>query len=311
MIWIEILSRHRDVAARFRIIGTQARIGRGYDNDVIVDDPYVAAEHLRVFRDEDGNLVAEDLGSANGTFVDGNKGRVSRFIVDGRHPIRIGHTYLRIRDISHAVERERLAPPERRILPVVLAILIGASIVAFEALKIWLMQTGEARISSYLTPLLTLTAMLFAWVGLWALLARVFSGRSRFARNMLIALIGTVGFVLYNEFAEMAAFAWTWPVAATYQYVAVWLIFALTCFLHLREVGQRRSWLKGAVVAGLLVVGISAQTLQQSEALSDSGRQTAVHRLKPPGFRMVPLRDRSAFFERIGDLKARLDGDRT
>jgi pSer/pThr/pTyr-binding forkhead associated (FHA) protein len=57
MIWVEILSRHRDIAARFRIAAPEARIGRGYDNDVIIDDPYVAAQHLRVFRDEAGQLV--------------------------------------------------------------------------------------------------------------------------------------------------------------------------------------------------------------------------------------------------------------
>jgi hypothetical protein len=67
MIWVEILSRHRDVAARVRVMGDEASIGRGYDNDVIVDDPYVAAHHLRVFRDAAGKLIAQDLGSANGT----------------------------------------------------------------------------------------------------------------------------------------------------------------------------------------------------------------------------------------------------
>ena len=38
MIWVEILSRHRDIAARFRFPGPEVRIGRGYDNDVIIDD---------------------------------------------------------------------------------------------------------------------------------------------------------------------------------------------------------------------------------------------------------------------------------
>jgi pSer/pThr/pTyr-binding forkhead associated (FHA) protein len=66
MIWVEILSRHRDVVNRVRIAGEEATIGRGYDNDVIVDDPYVAARHLRVSRDEAGQLVAKDLGSVNG-----------------------------------------------------------------------------------------------------------------------------------------------------------------------------------------------------------------------------------------------------
>jgi hypothetical protein len=311
MIWIEILSRHRDVAARFRIAGPEARIGRGYDNDVIIDDPYVAAQHLRVFRDESGQLVAEDMGSANGVFLDGGNSRHARIIVDGQKPIRIGQTCLRVRDTGHAVERERVAQPERQILPVVLAVALGVLVLAVDALKIWLMQTTEPRASAYLTPLLVVAGTVLAWAGLWALLSRIFSGRSHFLRNLLIALTGLFIFSLYDQAARFAAFAWTWPVANTYQYVAVWSILAAVCFLHLRETGPGRLLLKGAVVTTLLATAIALQTLQQSEAFSDSGRQTTTHLLMPPAFRLAPLRDESAFFADIGRLRAKLDGDRS
>src|SRR6478735_7276718 len=143
MIWVEILSRQREVAARFRIATPEIRIGRGYDNDVVIDDPYVAARHLRVFRHDDGHLVAEDVGSANGTFIDGSRTRLSSFTVDGKQPIRIGQTYLHIRDANHEVEREQLAPPERHVLPIVLTVVLAVVLVGVDALKIWLTQTGE------------------------------------------------------------------------------------------------------------------------------------------------------------------------
>jgi hypothetical protein len=152
MIWVEILSRHRDIATRVRVTGPEARIGRGYDNDVIVDDPYVAACHLRVFRDGTGQLVVEDLGSANGMFLDGGKSRLARLIVDGSQPICIGQTCLRVRDLNHAVEPERLVQPQWRNLPIVLAASLAAAILGIEALKIWLTQTSEIRASSYISP---------------------------------------------------------------------------------------------------------------------------------------------------------------
>ena len=167
MIWVEILSRQREVAARFRVVASEVRIGRGYDNDVVIDDPYVAAKHLRVYRHDDGHLVAEDVGSANGTFLDGNRTRLSTFTVDGKQPIRIGQTYLHIRDVNHEVERERLAPTERHALPIVLTIVLAMVLVGIDVLKIWLTQTGEARLSAYLTPLLTVASALLVWVGLW------------------------------------------------------------------------------------------------------------------------------------------------
>ena len=273
MIWVEILSRQREVTARFRIAGPEAHIGRGYDNDVIVDDPYVAARHPRVFHDEAGQLIAEDLDSTNGSFVDGSRSRVARMVVDGEDPIRIGQTYLRVRDSGHAVEPERVAPPERRIAPVAAVAALGVALLGLSALQVWLAQTSELRASSYLMPLLSVAAAVLAWAGIWALMSRIFSGRSRFLRNLLVTLSGFLVFSLYYEFARVSAFALNWATASTYQYVATWLILAVVCFLHLREVGPTRLKLKGAFVTALLITAIAVQTMQRSEAFSDSGRQ--------------------------------------
>ena len=310
MIWVEILSRHRDVAARFGIAGPEVRIGRGYDNDVIVDDPYVAARHVRVFRDEAGQLVAEDMGSVNGTFLDGGKSRQARIIIDGSKPIRIGQTCLRVRDVDYAVERERQARPERGMLPILGAAALGGVTLGIYLLKVWLTQTSEPRISNYLTPSLMLVVAVLAWAGLWALFSRIFSGHSRFLRNLTIVLVGAFAVTLYNQLAQIFAFAWTWPVGVTYQYVSTWSIVAVMCFFHLREIGSARLWLKGSIVTVVLVVLIAVQALQQSEAFFDSGRQNTTRLLMPPSFRAVPFRDENAFFGEIADLKAKLDRDR-
>jgi len=124
------------------------------------------------------------------------------------------------------------------------------------------------------------------------------------------ALSAVFAFSFYNEFAQYLAFAWTWSAASTYQYLAAWLILAVACFLHLREVGASRLWLKGALVTALLAVAVTVQTLQRSEAFSDSGRQITAHVLMPPAFRAVPFRDQAAFFGEIANLKSKLDSDR-
>jgi hypothetical protein len=310
MIWIEILSRHRDVAARFGIAGPEVRIGRGYDNDVVVDDPYVAAHHLRIVRDEAGQLVAEDMGSINGTFLEGGRSRLARIIVDGDKPIRIGQTHLRVRGVDYAVERERPARPERGMLPVLGAAALGGMTLGIYLLKVWLSQTSEPRVSSYLMPSLMLIVTVLAWAGLWALLSRVFSGQSRFLRNLMIVLVGAFAITLYNELAQIFAFAWTWPVGVTYQYISIWSIIAAMCFFHLREVGRARLWLKGAIVTTVLVILVAVQALQQSEAFFDSGRQNTTRLLMPPSFRVAPFRDENAFFGDIADLKAKLERDR-
>ena len=46
-------------------------------------------------------LIAEDLGSANGLFDGDSDKRSARLVLDGDRPIRIGRTYLRVRDASY------------------------------------------------------------------------------------------------------------------------------------------------------------------------------------------------------------------
>jgi hypothetical protein len=310
MIWVEILSRHRDVVARFRVDGDEAHIGRGYGNDVIIDDPYVAVRHVRVFRDEAGRLVAENAGSKNGMFLDRDSTRRGRIDVDPERPIRIGNTYVRIREPDYAVPLERLTGARRSVWPIVIAAALGVSILGLEALFLWLMQTGEPRTSMYLTPLLTIAGWAVAWVSAWTVVCRVFFGQSSFLQNLLIALSGLLVYSLYREFAQFAAFAFTWPAGVTYDYAVQSFIIAAVCFFHLRETGRSHLALKGALVVALLAVAIAVQTVLRSEAVSDFGPQNIARRLLPPALRLAPVRNESDFFAEIERLKAGLDHDR-
>jgi FHA domain len=57
-------------------------IGRGEDCDIVLPDRQVSRHHFRVVRDDDGYNV-EDLGSKNGTYVNGAPVRASVQLQDG------------------------------------------------------------------------------------------------------------------------------------------------------------------------------------------------------------------------------------
>ncbi|MBX3258747.1 MAG: FHA domain-containing protein, partial [Labilithrix sp.] len=46
-------------------------VGRSWPADVVVDDPSVSRAHARFFVGPDGGVVFEDLGSKNGTRLNG------------------------------------------------------------------------------------------------------------------------------------------------------------------------------------------------------------------------------------------------
>jgi hypothetical protein len=184
-------------------------------------------------------------------------------------------------------------------------------VLGFIALRVWLTQTGEPRLSNYMIPLVTMAGLVLVWVGIWALVSRLLAGRSQFLPNLMIALVAVLVSLVYNELAKYAAFGLTWPVPIDYEYAATWLILAAVCFLHLRAISTRGTWLKGTAVAVLLVLAIGVQTLQRSEAFSDSGRQNTTRLLLPPEFRTVPLRTPDRFFDNVANLKAEIDADRS
>ncbi|MDI6711601.1 MAG: FHA domain-containing protein [Anaerosomatales bacterium] len=69
-------------------------IGRSPDADLVIADEFVSAIHARVTPDSDG-VVVEDLGSTNGTLLDGQpvtrplRGSVGSRIVLGRNEIEV------------------------------------------------------------------------------------------------------------------------------------------------------------------------------------------------------------------------------
>jgi hypothetical protein len=70
-------------------------LGRGTEADVIVDDAGVSRRHAEVHAEGD-RLTVVDLGSTNGTYVDGEKISGSAHLVDGSR-IRVGRSQLTVR----------------------------------------------------------------------------------------------------------------------------------------------------------------------------------------------------------------------
>ena len=79
------------------------------DDGRLGGDPEISRRHARVSRGADGQLTIEDLGSANGTFVNDERIDAPRTLELG-DVVRVGKTVLQVRDRSGAVP-EKLRPP--------------------------------------------------------------------------------------------------------------------------------------------------------------------------------------------------------
>lgn len=76
-------------------LGSPAVVGRSKDADIVIDDPYASDLHLR-FSLQDGTVVLHDLGSTNGTYVNGRRVTVPTSLSRG-DAVQIGKTVLEVR----------------------------------------------------------------------------------------------------------------------------------------------------------------------------------------------------------------------
>lgn len=286
VMWIEVLSRHGEVAARERIEASEARIGRAFDNDVVIDDPHVAPHHLRIFRAEDGELVAEDLNTLNGLYPEHGATRVARLQLAPEPGMRIGRTILRVHDGAHPVAPEKpLTPPRAH---AAWAAGLGVAVIGMLFAIEWLGITTERSTNVLLLPLLGFATFLVLWTGLWALLSRLFFGQARFALQLRIALTACLAFLVWDQLGEWLSYALAWPQLDDYAAYGMWAMVGAACYGHLLSIGPRHMRIAMGVIAALLVAGTAMQYTGRAEARRLTGEPATLGELKPPQFRLRP-----------------------
>ena len=90
-------------------------IGRSSMNDLPISDKMLSRQHARIVRDTDGGMTVEDLGSRNGTFLNGERISIIQPLkpgelrVPGRSPC-----YRRLRRARRPVRaRQRIRSTDR------------------------------------------------------------------------------------------------------------------------------------------------------------------------------------------------------
>jgi hypothetical protein len=309
VMWIEVLGRHHEVASRHRLEAGALAIGRAYDNDLILDDPAVAAHHVTIAQDEAGAWFAQDRGSVNGLYIEGSTQRRERIALSGGEVLRVGRTLLRLRNASFPVAPERAiesGTPHWR--------LIGAGSLVAAAVILagtWLSQTVKPEVSSYLTPLAATAAFLLLWVGFWSLMSRIFAGQARFERHLLVALAGFLVNLALDKGWDLVAYVFAIPTSALGSSAVGWALVAAISYAHMLVIGPGRLGIKAASVTLLAVTAIGLQWVAARELEKTSGAQTDQTTLLPPALRIVPGKDDAKFFEATGALRAKLEKARS
>ena len=311
--FIETLARNGDVLHRHQVNSLPIRLGRGYDNDFILDDAFAAPRHAVIEADGDGNgdgkLVLRDLGSKNGVIHRGK--RHATLPLTGNTVLRIGHTTLRVRAANFDVAPE-LVDRTRHGWEGMLPALVGILMIGATALFIvWINDTQSFQLVRYLQALAYGIGAALVWSGAWAFANRLFGRQARLGRHLFIFGCGVTALAAYKIASSAVAYAFSLEGLTRYSSHAAIAVVAGVIFYHLGTVKPHntRRFALACTVLALLGSGLKLLSNEQrTGSLADDPYMSVVLQ---PSMRVSPDHSVDEYMGDVTALKKKLDEERT
>jgi len=158
-------------------------IGRGFDNDVIINDQFISVRHLQISSDGD-ILKVKDLSSKNGTYRSDAKQKIKECNVNSGTEFIIGRTRIRIYLNSHHLRPTQSLHRKNKIITLIkkpstawilILVMMGLSFIDAKLNLI----TKEPFVTFLLSPISDAIIVLI-WAGFWAFIGRLIRHRTRF-----------------------------------------------------------------------------------------------------------------------------------
>ncbi|HZP94550.1 MAG TPA: FHA domain-containing protein [Burkholderiales bacterium] len=287
-MFLELLDRAGEVRSRVRVSGLPFTIGRAYDNDLILDDPFVAPHHLRIERRDDGALELVDLGSRNGLYLVEPLQRVTRLALGADQRVRVGHTQLRLREANFPVEPERedtmpwFSALDRPVF--FLALLLAAGLLLWDA---YVSAYDESATVQIVASVLAALLGTLAWAGVWAFIGRLATHHAGFYAHGAIALLGMTAIWVVYDLVGYLEFSLSLEDAQPFGLAAALGCLGAVIYGHLRLVSRlsaRRAAATAGTVSGTLLGALLVVEFVASMAYSPDPDFSAS--LKAPLFRL-------------------------
>ncbi|MQA39362.1 FHA domain-containing protein [Rugamonas aquatica] len=306
--FIEILARNGDVLHRHKVAALPIRLGRSYDNDVILDDAHSAAAHAIVDANEQGELVLRDLGSQNGTYLKGK--RQTSVVLSGDTMVRLGHTRLRVRAADFPVAAE-IADTTMHGWEGTVPAAIGLALIAiFTCLETWLSDVEPFALIRYLLVLASSLAAGLLWSGLWALANRLFGSHARLGRHLFILGSGLATVGLWKIGSAALAYAWSAETFTRYGNLVTLAIACGMLFFHLITIKPHHPRRFAVSCWVMLVGGAGLMLMTNLQGTGRAADELYMSVLLPPEVRHSPDHSVDQFMADAAKLKTGADAAR-
>jgi len=278
------------------------RVGRGYQNDLIIADSHVSAEHLVISTGDEGWIV-EDLGSENGVFVKKHSKVLKQARLESGDEIRIGKTRLRIVSPSHPVGQTKPLVRKNIFLKKIShpfsAWAVVLLMIALYALEEYLMTPRNLSIWKLTSGAVVIVLLVMIWGGVWAFVGRLTKQKARFFAQLSL---GALFFILLIPLGNFSTHLGYFASSRVVEGVSSAILSAVLCTVFL--VGnlaiatnislRKRIWVASSVSLVIISIAMLLYFTAKDE-FNPNPNFYAV--LKPPLIKISYSKSINKFFE--------------
>jgi hypothetical protein len=312
---VEVINRQEKVIRRTVTKDLPATIGRSYENDIIIDDPYVNRSHCRIVQNDEKELYLIDCGSENGILNSGKRNETVKIpTINGLNVI-LGKTVIRLRTsdfLCQPVKPLRITREPSSLFNI--HIKNHVMFLLFTALYLG-MRTFLLTTSDYLESGLPLFFAILVgggfWCTGWAFLNRVLSDQFNFFLH--ISLLCVVGLFLDLCLISISYLSFLVQLD-TFVKILILTVCTITMigllYSHLSLLGSLKLY------GRLIACGISFVLIVASYSFSfyhDQKRFSPYtsfnNELKPLSTYLIPTTSKIAFFDKSKSLIFKLKAE--
>jgi hypothetical protein len=198
---IEILNRSGHALTVNKFAKSRVNIGRGFDQTLIIDDPFIDASHIQIRLDENsGEIECIDLASLNGVVIEPQFGKKYRLLgaakISSGDIVAIGRTRMRILHSQHAVATAQpltswhFTVHRLSVWPMVA--FVGLLVALLSILESYLNLPHNPSLRRYALESVYVLLSVIGYGVIWASIGHSLKGDGRLATQLLLGCVGII-----------------------------------------------------------------------------------------------------------------------
>jgi len=282
-------------------------LGRALDNDVVLDDPHVAAHHATLAPDSQGRLQLVVGDSVNGVTVGRTRHTAGAQLLlppEGTE-LQLGAVRLRLRLPGETLAPERPLPVLGR-AHLLGPLLAGVLVLLLALLDHWVSIDPGADAAAWLPVAVGLPLALVAWCSLWALASKLFQHRFDFSGHLRIVLPWLLAIeavdLLLTPLAASLGWPWLWRLVSPLQLLLALLLLRA----QLQHVLPQSGRVLTAALAAATLVGSAISLTLTHRATDRYSRPPYMSSLPMPALNLAQPVSAQQLVQELGPLAERL-----